>query len=329
MTDIETEIDLTALAGELEDAVNGIWDLADADHERSTQAEIGVSEIGQCERRAGYRMTNTPKTDPVSPSRPALLGTWIHEKVLPLIAALFGGEVEVTVLVDGVKGHTDLMRNVSGDREVIVDLKTCTQSKMSKVRAYGPPRGHTWQTNLYAEARRQAGANVVMIGLVYLDRALGDTEVWCSRPDPDVTAEARQWIRDVKQADDPDLLPRGGRGPGHDWVCTDCAWRTRCFPEGVATLITEGGDEAVADAAQLHYDAGQREAAAKKDKKFASALLEGVTGVHGVYKIGQRSNGRRMDQKKAKALLEAAGTPIPMGEASYYPSVSLVEPEAT
>ncbi|OLT33695.1 hypothetical protein BJF84_21410 [Rhodococcus sp. CUA-806] len=183
MTELDTGIDLVALATELEDAVNGIWDLADAEHERSTQTEIGVSEIGQCERRAGYRISGTPKTDPVSPSRPALLGTWIHEKVLPLIAELFGGDVEVTVTVDGVLGHSDLIRPVSGAVEVIVDLKTCTQAKISKVRAYGPPRGHKWQTNLYAEARRQAGANVAMIGLVYLDRALGDTEVWCARPD--------------------------------------------------------------------------------------------------------------------------------------------------
>ncbi|SNS57575.1 PD-(D/E)XK nuclease family protein [Rhodococcoides kyotonense] len=328
MTDVHADLDLSVLAGELEDAVNGIWDLADADHERSTQAEIGVSEIGQCERRAGYRMTATPKTDPVAPSRPALLGTWIHEKALPLIADLFGGDVEVTVSVDGVLGHSDLIRPVSGAVEVIVDLKTCTQAKLSKVRAYGPPRGHKWQTNLYAEARRQAGATVAMIGLVYLDRALGDTEVWCARPDPEVTAQARQWIRDVRNADDPDLLPRGGRGPGHDWICNDCAWRTRCFPEGVATIITEGGDDAVRDAAQLHYDAGQREAAAKKDKKFASALLAGVTGVHGAYQVSQRPTGRRLDQKQAKTLLAGAGLEIPMGEASSYPVVNLVEPDS-
>ncbi|OLT33696.1 hypothetical protein BJF84_21415 [Rhodococcus sp. CUA-806] len=146
-------------------------------------------------------------------------------------------------------------------------------------------------------------------------------------PGPEVTAEARQWIRDVKQQQEPDLLPRGGRGPGHDWICNDCAWRTRCFPEGGATLIVEGGDAAVQDAAQLHYDAGQRESQAKKDKKFASALLDGVKGVHGSYKVDQRSNGRRLDQKKAKTLLASAGLEIPMGEASYYPVVNLIEPD--
>jgi hypothetical protein len=323
-------VNLSAARARLVSAAEDVWLLADTRHGRTWQAEAGISSSGGCERAAGYAHHGTPWSDSPPVGRAAILGTWIHEHYLPLFADALGGRtvMESEVRVDGVLGHLDIgTEAVDGlDGEGVVDLKTTTESGPSRMRELGPKRQQLWQIMLYAEARRRAGHNVQWVALVVVDRARGEDYVWVGPFDPTVVDEALAWWTGVQSAPNPDHLPRGGRGPGLDYVCDGCQWLTRCWgEEGQKAVLAEAENRDVALESALagYREASDREAAAKKDKGWYRALLEGEPkGRYGAWEIARwQPTGRRLDQKAAKERLIELGEPIPLGESSTYPVV--------
>lgn len=324
-----TDVGLGPVATELREACEDVWRLAEADHARNWQAEPGLSSSGSCERAAGYAHHRAPWSDVPAPGRAALLGTWIHEPYLRYLATLLGADlVEHEVRVDGVLGHLDLATGTG-----VVDLKTVTESGPARAREHGPKRTHLWQVMCYAEARRRAGAAISWVAIVYLDRGRGEDYVWVGEFDPEVASEALAWWGSVLAAPDPDLLPRGGRGPGLDVMCDGCPWRSRCWgPDGQPVLLDEAEhrDAAVESALAAYREASDRESAAKRDKEFYRSLLEGEPkGGYGSWQIKRwQSTGRRLNAKAARSRLEALGEPVPMTDPSYWPVVARRDPAA-
>jgi len=100
---------------------------------RSHQKALGMSELGGCRRQAGFKVNNTPESNPAgertdvyADAREAMIGTLIHDTVLPQIAAMsMTAEIEVPVVLQftdlpAIPGHADMV-----DEDVLVDLK-CT-----------------------------------------------------------------------------------------------------------------------------------------------------------------------------------------------------------
>lgn len=311
----------------LDHAVDDMWLRAEMMHDRGWQPELGISALGGCEREAGYILARTPPTNTPPPTRSAILGTWLHEKILPLLADSLGGcEVEGTVYVQGLKGHSDLYVQLGA---TAADLKTCTEGAMSKARRLGPIRNHLWQILGYAKARREAGQRVDWVAIIYVDRARGEHFVWVAPYDEVEADAAMRWLHDVRSVAkrNPDLLPRTRRGPGLDWKCDACKWLDRCWPDAQKTIRTELDEPgpAIEAALKMRLEAGEREADAKRDKQFAEAILEGVDdGDHGPYRLKWRSNGERLAQKVAIERLERHGLEVPRNAPTYSARVTYI-----
>lgn len=102
---------------------------------RSQQRALGMSELGGCRRQAGFKVTGTPESNPsnertdiYADSREAMIGTLIHDLVLPQIAAMsMTAEIEQKVVLrfEGlpeIPGHADLV-----DETTLGDLKCTTK----------------------------------------------------------------------------------------------------------------------------------------------------------------------------------------------------------
>lgn len=315
----------------LDAAVEDMWVRAEMMHPRGWQPEPGISALGGCERQVAYLIARTPPTNTPPPTKPAVLGTWLHEKILPLLADSLGAdsEVEGEVFVEGLKGHSDLYVQVG---PIVVDLKTCTESAISRARRKGPTRNHLWQTLGYGKARRDAGQPVEQVAIIYLDRARGEHYVWTAPYDEAEANEAMRWYADVRAVAkrDPDLAARGGRGPGLDWKCDACKWLDRCWPDRQATIRTEADDPgpAIEAALKMRLEGSDREADGKADKAFAEAILEGLPeGEYGPYRLRWKSNGRRLAQKIAAERLERHGLEVPYGDETKSARVTYIGDE--
>lgn len=308
----------------LREAVADAWLRADMLHDRNWQTDPGISSVFGCQRQVAYQFKGTKPTDPPRAgsriNRQATLGTWIHEHFLPLLAdALGAAVVEVEVFADFVRGHLDLAGTT-----YVIDLKTCSTAKLSKVRNYGPSKRNRGQTMLYARARRDAGHKVDRIGLVFIDRENGEDYCWVEDYDDALAEEGLIWFLEAKGAN-PDYLPRGGKGPGLDFICDECPFRTRCWPDGQATIRTEAvdSDAAIESALAMYRAEADAESAAEGTKKFAGAILSGLPkGEYGPWKLSWRSSGRRLDQKTAIQILEDLGIEVPRTEGTLYPVVT-------
>jgi hypothetical protein len=330
---------LTDVRSALRTAIAEVWELASYNHARNWQAEPGASDVFGCQRQVGLRFAGVEHTDHPAPAdsrwqRQAMLGTWLHDKWLPLMAQALGAgviEAEVyTSLTDdtdpddgaGVKGHLDL---ADDGRSGVVDLKSKSTAGMSRVRQEGPSRRQRGQVMLYAKGRRQTGHRVEWVALVFIDRENGDDYTWVEPYSEDLAQEALLWFHEARSSNLPWHLPRGGRGPGQDLMCDECPFRTGCFPNGQTTLLDEAPDRdlAVVGALDMYRAAADQESQAKKDKAFAASLLAGEpAGPYGPWVLKWQSTGRRMNQAAVKELLQELGEPVPMNDASYYPKIS-------
>jgi hypothetical protein len=98
---------------------------------RSQQRALGMSELGGCRRQAGFKVTNTPQSNPqgdrtdiFADSREAMIGSMIHDTILPQIAEMsMTAEIEKPVVLkfEGlpeVPGSVDMV-----DGDIVLDLK--------------------------------------------------------------------------------------------------------------------------------------------------------------------------------------------------------------
>jgi hypothetical protein len=92
---------------------------ADRRRPRAQQAEIGMSELGDCRRRAGYRLAGTAPSNPGG-SVQAAMGSAIHDTIARILEDLGidGVSHEAAVRFAGIPGHYDRVEN-----ETIIDVK--------------------------------------------------------------------------------------------------------------------------------------------------------------------------------------------------------------
>lgn len=302
---------------------------------------ITMSALGECPRRAAYRLAGTPHTDPDGTHPAATLGTWVHDGLLPRLALHyraagleahherrvawrpFHGSPHATPGMRRmvVQGRLDL---VVGD--TLVDVKTVGEHGMDRRLRAGLSNGDRMQTVGYAAARGQRGVTIRRRLVLLVDRASGDTDVLEEAHTYDDEEQVRAWLEDVLEgAKDPDSVPRGERGPGLSIVCDGCPMLRRCWGEDAVPgqtgpqgdLLWQTGDldlEEAANAARIHATSHGILKAATDDKAWASALLRRVpTGVYGEHKVKQVAPKapEEVDVPEALRLLEEVGIPVP------------------
>ena len=95
---------------------------------RSTQVQIGPSELGGCRRKVWYRLNNQPETNDNELKLAAIMGTAIHAAIENALADNQEVLLEQTVEHDGMKAHVDCYIPGTGD---VVDWKTVKTKNLS------------------------------------------------------------------------------------------------------------------------------------------------------------------------------------------------------
>lgn len=211
-----------------------LW--ADHNSVRSLQNEVGVSEVGDCLRRLGYRAAGVRTVAAPGDPWPAIVGTAIHswlEAGVSSFEYVHGTgrwHTEMTVHPsDDIKGHTDLY---DSETFTVIDYKTKGTEEMREIRKGAPPSvDHLRQLNLYALGHIRAGRRVDRIAIVYLPRGgwLSGMYVWAGDFDQ-AAAEAavesfekvQRGIRYYKVAEEPANWQKFPAAPGRG--CGHCPW---------------------------------------------------------------------------------------------------------
>jgi hypothetical protein len=280
---------------------------------------IGASELGECRRRAAYRVTRRRPTN-THTGLQAFLGTELHRGVLRALRRQSGGLTEVGLQGEQVKGRCDWWH-----APVVEDLKTTSRFGFERVLARGVPAKHWFQVTVYAwllrtgqthDRRLPAGAGHEVEGLRlrYLSRDSGEDVVFEAEHDPALTAEALLWLTDVYatvEDEGVDAVPRDGFGPGVDAMCDWCPFLDLCWgppvdPETEGDVARQSRltvtDEDFAQAVR-DYDAWRAaENEARRHKEFARERLRGRSGPAGELHCEWSGGGLRTQVDKDAAL---------------------------
>jgi CRISPR/Cas system-associated exonuclease Cas4 (RecB family) len=170
----------------------------DAKRSRSTQVQIGPSEVGGCRRKVWYRLNNQPETNGGELKLAAIMGTAIHAEIERALADNPDVMIETSVEYNGMKAHIDCFVPSTGD---VIDWKT------SKVRnlSYFPTNQQRWQVQLYGYLLAKNGYAVNRVSLVAIARDGDERDVKVHTEDYDesIALEALGWLAAVKEAKEP------------------------------------------------------------------------------------------------------------------------------
>ena len=167
----------------------------DAKRSRSTQVQIGPSEVGGCRRKVWYRLNDQPETNDNELKLAAIMGTAIHAEIERALADNPDVLVEVEAEYNGMKAHIDCFVPGTGD---VIDWKT------SKVRnlSYFPSTQQRWQVQLYGYLLANNGYAVNRVSLVAIARDGDERDVKVHTEDynESIALEALGWLAAVKEA---------------------------------------------------------------------------------------------------------------------------------
>ena len=172
----------------------------DASRSRSTQVQVGPSELGGCRRKVWYRLNDQPETNENELKLAAIMGTAIHatiEEALELADPT--GEkyvVETEVEYNGMKAHIDLWIPETGD---VVDWKTVKVKNLS----YFPSTQQRWQVQVYGYLLEKSGKgkprNVNLVAIAR-DGDERDVRIHTEAYDPAIAEEALNWLSAIKES---------------------------------------------------------------------------------------------------------------------------------
>jgi hypothetical protein len=316
----------------------------DAGRPRSQQAEMGMSALGGCRRKAGYLLAGTEPDPEFEPDHiQAILGTAVHEALAQAArqhAAMPPGAVmeDMEVRFAGLLGHPDLYAE-----PVLRDYKTLGHTlQLENIKANGPPRDNLWQVHFYAAGLIVAGHPVTTLQLDYIARDSGDEYLWEGPFEMQQVRDAMAWLDQVRSTPIR-LLARDFRPEsGH---CRGCEFRQRCWGAGVPersprTVLYLDWPHAADWVAQLELARAAAKSAgeAEKDAKGALDALRTVTqpgesqdisvpGLEGTAIRFTVTWGRRtLDEARIREDYARANAPVPTVRGAPVIKVQIVRP---
>jgi len=280
----------------------------DASRDRSTQTEVGPSEIGGCRRKVWYRLNAQPHTNENQSKLAAIMGTAIHATIEEAITKLDPEAkdylVETEVAYDGMKAHVDLFVPSTG---AVIDWKT---SKIKNL-GYFPSNQQRWQVQLYGYLLSKNGYQVNTVNLVAIarDGEEKDVKVHSEPYDETMAHAALLWLENVKNSKE---LPPAEKDAS--FCKSYCQYYDASGELGCTGLIKERIvlsevviEDAEVDKHALHYlQLDTRIKELEKEKDSLKASLEGTIGVtaSGVEISWTTVKGREtVDAKEVEKLL--------------------------
>jgi CRISPR/Cas system-associated exonuclease Cas4 (RecB family) len=280
----------------------------DASRDRSTQTEVGPSEIGGCRRKVWYRLNAQPHTNENQSKLAAIMGTAIHATIEEAITKLDPEAkdylVETEVAYEGMKAHIDLFVPSTG---AVIDWKTSKIKNMG----YFPSNQQRWQVQLYGYLLSKNGYQVNTVNLVAIarDGEEKDIKVHSEPYDETMAHAALLWLENVKNSKE---LPPAEKDAS--FCKSYCQYYDASGELGCTGLIKERIvlsevviEDAEIDKHALHYlQLDTRIKELEKEKDSLKASLEGTIGVtaSGVEISWTTVKGREtVDAKEVEKLL--------------------------
>ena len=287
---------------------------------RSTQVQIGPSELGGCRRKVWYKLNNQPETNDNELKLAAIMGTAIHTAIEASLADNKDVLLEQTVEYDGMKAHVDCFIPGTGD---VVDWKTVKIKNLS----HFPTKQQRWQVQTYGYLIDKSGLGKVQnVNLVAIPRDGDERDILVhSEPyDEAIALEALDWLSAIKTSD---LAPEPEKDESY------CRFYCKYYDasgEMGCTGIKKGnmGDDLPlvedheASMNVLHYAQIDEEIKALEKKK--EGLRENLYGIAGVTTTGYeiRWSTIQSNQVEKDAVLQALGyVPTKQGKESTRLSV--------
>jgi len=249
---------------------------------RSTQVQIGPSELGGCRRKVWLKLNNQPETNDGELKLAAIMGTAIHSAIEESLKNNQNVMLESEVEFNGMKAHVDCYFPDTGD---VVDWKTVKVKNL----AYFPSQQQRWQVQTYGYLIEQSGLGKVQnVHLVAIPRDGDerDIKVYSEKYDRSVALEALSWLEAIKSSA---VAPEPERD--ENYCVFYCKYYDPSGEIGCAGLKKERTkteqiiiDNSEADQKALEYlqlDAKIKELSERKD-----AIKESLTGLAGVTHSG-------------------------------------------
>ena len=164
---------------------------------RSTQVQIGPSELGGCRRKVWYRLNGQPETNDNELKLAAIMGTAIHAAIESSFANNKDVLLEQTVEYGGMKAHVDCFIPGTGD---VIDWKTVKAKNLN----YFPSQQQRWQVQVYGYLISKSGLGKVQnVNLVAIPRDGDERDIIVhSEPyDEAIALEALNWLEAIKTSD--------------------------------------------------------------------------------------------------------------------------------
>ena len=169
----------------------------DAKRSRSTQVQIGPSELGGCRRKVWYRLNDQPETNDNELKLAAIMGTAIHTEIEKSLSGNPDVMLETEVEYNGMKAHIDCFVPSTGD---VIDWKT---SKIKNL-GYFPSTQQRWQVQVYGYLLAKNGHKVERVSLVAIarDGDERDVKVHTEEYNEAMALEALNWLSAIKESAD-------------------------------------------------------------------------------------------------------------------------------
>lgn len=329
---------VAVLAGALERGVGKAFAAANTRGQEARRNLFGLSMsyLGGCQRESAYRIAGLDP-DPQyvhvmndDEARAAMVGTWIHDGLLPELAALLaGGEhekrVELVVPVGDTEDGVTPLAKVDGSADCytqaagggVIDLKTVGAFKLGDIDVYGAKERHRKQVRGYAAALVQMGVPVAWTAWLYLDRGNGSVKAVVEPFGEEEYVGVLRRVRHlVALAEDPDYAPRDERGPGLSWVCDGCPFLRRCWgpsaEPGSSRAIAVHDNPGIAAAGEMVVELRAEHTALGKKIDFLKAQVgQPEAGQYGGITVSYGRDSTKPDADAMVKRLEELGEPIP------------------
>jgi CRISPR/Cas system-associated exonuclease Cas4 (RecB family) len=289
----------------------------DASRDRSTQTQVGPSEIGGCRRKVWYRLNGQPETNENQSKLAAIMGTAIHAAIEDAIGHLDpdGKDylVETAVEHGDMKAHIDLFIPSTG---AVIDWKTSKVKNLS----YFPSKQQRWQVQIYGYLLAQNGHTVNTVNLVAIarDGAEKDVKVHSEAYDEDVALEALEWLTEVKAMESAPQPEKDESFCKHYCQYYDASGTMGCVGLKKERIVLSEIiiEDVEVDKHAMHYIQLDRKIKElEKEKDSLKASLEGTIGVtaSGIEISWTKVKGRETVDKDK--VIELIGyVPVSVGE---------------
>ena len=245
---------------------------------RSTQVQIGPSELGGCRRKVWYRLNDQPETNDAELKLAAIMGTAIHSAIESAFAGDNSIVLEQVVEYNGMKAHVDAFLADSGD---VIDWKTVKAKNLN----YFPSQQQRWQVQVYGYLIDKAGKGkprTVNLVAIPRDGDERDIKVHSEPYDEKIALEALDWLAAIKESAE---APAPERDESYcKFYCKyyDASGEMGCVglkKERIKTDMPIIQDEAVSMNALEYVQLDEKIKSLEAQKESLRENLTGITGV--------------------------------------------------